>query len=175
MSDSRMIPIGPDFDMQAMVAQIVQMYQAKGFTVSVMGFGAGVSMDFRKDDDGIKKWVGLALGVKANVTINNGTMMVDFTDAEWTGKIVGLAVGWFLCLIPFIIAIVGCFKQSELPKTIANDITMVVGGGGAQQPYPQQPYQQPMQPPPAQAVCPACGAAVSAGSPFCTSCGAKLG
>lgn len=182
MADSRIIPIAPGFDMQAMVAQLTQMYQAKGFTVSVMGFGGGVSMDFRKDDDGIKKYVGMALGVKANITLNGGALMVDFTDAEWTGKIVGLAVGWFLCLVPFIIALVGCFKQSEFPKTIANDIAMIAGGGAPPQPQggfapPPPPYQQPpYEQPVAQTVtCPACGAAVAEGSPFCTGCGAKMG
>lgn len=186
MADSRMIPIGPGFDMQAMISQVVQMYQAKGFTVSVMAFGGGVSIDFRKDDEGIKKYVGLALGIKANITVSNGTMMVDFTDAEWTGKIVGMAVGWFLCLIPFIIALVGCFKQSELPKTIANDIQMVVSGGAAPaagmpagQPYaaPQQPYQPPVQPsaPAAQAFCSKCGAGLNEGVRFCPACGTQAG
>ena len=144
MADQKMIPLGPGFDMQSMVAQITQMYQGKGFTVTAVAFGTGVSLDFRKDDEGLKKYVGLALGIKANITVNNGTMMVDFTDAEWTGKIVGLAVGWIVCMIPFILAAVGSFKQLELPKTIGNDIQMIAAGG-MQQPPPQ--YQPPYEPP----------------------------
>jgi len=92
-----------------------------------MPLGTGVSIDFRKDDGGIKKLVGLALGVKANIMVHDKMIIVDFTDAEWTGKILALAVGWIFCLIPFILGIIGCIKQSDLPKSIGNDIHMSVG------------------------------------------------
>jgi len=118
-------PVGPHFNMQNVVTQVVQMYQAKGFSVTVLPMGPAVQIDFRKGDDGITKYAGLALGVKANLTFQAGNMVINFTDQEWTGKIVGLAVGWILCLIPFITSIVGCVQQSSLPKSIGTDIQML--------------------------------------------------
>lgn len=129
MADStKMIPIGENFDLQHLVDQLIQNYRGKGFEVQAMQMGNGVSITFDKDNDGIKKFVGLALGIKATLSINNNMLMVTFSDAEWTGKIIALAVGWFLCLIPFFIGIYGALQQSELPKKIATDIQMIVGG-----------------------------------------------
>lgn len=128
MSDTVMFPAPPNLDIQDLVGRITQMYQAKGFAVMAMPVGAGASIDFRKDDSGIKKYIGLALGIKANIMPQDGNLIVNFTDAEWTGKIVGLAVGWVFCLIPFITAIVGCVNQSGLPQSIGNDIRMLVSG-----------------------------------------------
>ena len=105
MADTKMIPITEDFDLHKMVEQLLQTYRGKGFDVQAMQMGDGVSITFSKDDDGIK--ICWALGIKANISINNSTLMVNFSDAEWTGKIIAVAVGWFLCLIPFIIGIYG--------------------------------------------------------------------
>lgn len=139
MADTKMIPVNPDFDMVDLVTKLTQMYQAQGFEVSAIQAGTGVSIKFSKDDDGVKKFVGLALGITANIsmgdnnTLSNSSsskaLIINFSGAEWLGKIVGLAIGWVLCLIPFVIAGYGAIKQSELPKKIGNDIqTLVVGG-----------------------------------------------
>ena len=128
MTDTKIFPLPPNFDMDEMIQQITQMYQAKGFTVMAMPMGTGAVIDFRKDDGGITKYLGLALGVKANIMVQNGNMIINFSDAEWTGKIVGLVIGWVFCLIPFIIALIGSFRQLELPNSIGNDIQMIVGG-----------------------------------------------
>jgi len=128
MTDTKIFPLPPNFDMDKMIQQITQMYQAKGFTVMAMPMGTGAVIDFRKDDGGITKYLGLALGVKANIMVQNGNMIINFSDAEWTGKIVGLVIGWVFCLIPFIIALIGSFRQLELPNSIGNDIQMIVGG-----------------------------------------------
>ena len=124
-----MISINPDFDMNEMVDQLTQMYRSKGFEVTAVQMGNGISVKFSKDEDGIKKFVGLGLEITANFTVNNNTLMINFSNAEWTSKIIGLAVGWFLCLVPFITAAYGAFQQSELPKKIANDIQMLLAGG----------------------------------------------
>ncbi|HZK21605.1 MAG TPA: hypothetical protein VFC76_04925 [Oscillospiraceae bacterium] len=133
MAETKMIPIGQDFDLNEMVRSLIQIYQAKGFEVTAMQMGNGVSISFSKDDGGIKKIAGLALGVTANITINNNALMVNFTDAEWTGKIIaaiiGVFLGWILLLIPFFTAGYGAVKQMDLPKTIGKDIQMFAGGG----------------------------------------------
>lgn len=126
MADTKMIPINSDFNMENMVSKLTQMYQSKGFDVVTTKIGSGVSIKLSKDDDGIKKFVGLALGVTANITINDNSLIINFTDAEWVGKIIGICVGWFVCLIPAIIAVYGVVKQSEFPKTVTNDIQMLI-------------------------------------------------
>jgi len=124
--------------MDATVSQLQQIYSGKGFYVTAIPFNSGVTVEFSKDDSGFKKWIGLGLGIRANLSISNGYLYITFTDAEWTGKIVAIAVGWFMCLVPLITGIVGAVAQSDLPKTIANDIQMLVMGNASQQPPPPQ-------------------------------------
>ena len=107
MAEMKMVPIHPDFKMDDMTDKLIKLYQAKGFGVMSSKIGDTVSITFSKDNDGIKKFVGLAKEITANFTIsNNGgdaVLMINFTDAEWTGKIIGMVVGWFLCFIPFLL------------------------------------------------------------------------
>jgi len=160
--------------MHEVVAKITQMYQAKGFTVTAMPLGAGASIDFKKDDGGIKKFVGLALGVKANIMVQNDHIVINYTDAEWTGKIVGFVIGWFLCFIPVITAIIGCVNQSGLPKMIGNDIQMIASGGTLQQfGVPQQQYQS-AQPSSQNISCKQCGATLAENVQFCAGCGTRV-
>ncbi len=58
--------------------------------------------------------------------VNNGVLNITFTDAEWTSKIIGAVIGWFLCLIPLITAIIGVVRQTSLPKNIENDVRMMI-------------------------------------------------
>ena len=129
MADTKMFPVDSNFDMEKMVRELTEMYQAKGFNVTVMQIGTGVSINFEKDNDGIKKFIGLALCIKANITINDDRMIINFTDAEWMGKIMGGAIGFFLCLVPAFIAGYGAMQQFELPKKIGNDIQILIVGG----------------------------------------------
>ena len=81
--------------------------------------------------------------------VANGVLSINFSDGDWTGKIIGLVVGWFICLIPFITAIIGCVKQSQLPKSIGNDAVIFASQQAPnfndqyEPPYQQDNYQQP--------------------------------
>jgi len=147
MSDTRTIPIGADFNLDTTIAQLQQIYSGKGFYVTAIPYNSGVSVEFSKDDGGFKKWLGLAQGIRANLSISGGFLYVSFTDAEWTGKIVAIAVGWFMCLVPLITGIVGAVAQSDLPKNIANDIQMIAmrnsSGTPGSSPHPPPAQQQP--------------------------------
>ena len=127
MADSLMLNVPQDFNLDELTQQLSDMYRAKGFTVNVANLNNSVIMDFDKGVGGINMLLGLDLGIKATFSINNGNLIVNYSNAAWTGKIIGLCVGWFICLVPFVTAIVGAIKQSKFPKDINNDITMLIG------------------------------------------------
>lgn len=127
MADSLMVNVPENFNLDAMCQQLAEMYRAKGFTVNVANLNNSTIIEFDKGVGGINMILGLDLGIKATCTVNNGTLMINYSNAAWTGKIIGLCVGWLVCLVPFITAIVGAVKQSKFPKEISNDITMLIG------------------------------------------------
>ena len=169
-----MLPLPDPFNLQSTVTEIVRTYRAKGFSVMAAPFGNGVMMDFRKNDEGLTKFMGLALGVSANISIDGNTMIIDFQNAEWTGKIVAFFVGWLLCFIPLITAVIGSISQIDLPKTIANDIQMVTGRGF---PFSANPYANPnwqySQARPVVKYCWKCGTSMSREARFCPGCGVE--
>lgn len=128
MADTKMIPINPGFSIDELLTRLTQSYQAKGFEVVSAKSANGCTFQISKDDSGIKKYVGLALGITATFSIMNGSLMINFSDSEWLGKIVGFIIGWFLCLIPCIFAIVGAVKQVDLPKNIMKEVQMIIAG-----------------------------------------------
>lgn len=130
MADMRTIPVTSDLDMDELVTKLAQKFKAQGFVVSAMKVGESYTVKLSKDDDGIKKYVGLALGITVTLSRNGETLVLDFTDAEWTGKIVGAIIGWALCFIPLILAAIGALKQLELPNTITNEARIIASGGG---------------------------------------------
>ncbi len=141
MADSKMLPLGPNFNFNYTISQFVQMYQSKGFQVTSHTDAMGQAVvTISKDIDSIKKYVGLALGVTANFSVNNNTLIINYTDEEWTGKIVGFIIGWFLCWIPCATSIYGAVKQFDLPKQIGSDVTSLMGSSGySSQQYPGAP------------------------------------
>ena len=121
MADNVMFNVSPTFNLDDFVAKLTETYQSKGFTVTPVNLNGSSMITFEKGVGGINTLLGLGVGIKANITLSNGTLNISFTEAEWTSKIIGLAVGWFLCLIPFITAIVGCINRMDLPKAIGSD------------------------------------------------------
>ncbi len=125
-SVSLTLSVDNELDINKLAEELAEIYRGKGFTVNVIKFKSdSCSIVFDKGVGGINNLLGLGLGIKANLTLRNGMLMVSYSDADWTGKIVGILVGWFLCLVPFITAIIGAFKQMGLPKEINNNITML--------------------------------------------------
>lgn len=129
MAETKMFPINQDFNMNDLVGKLTQMYQAQGFDVVPRQMGEAISIKFSKDEDGIKKFVGLGLEITANLTVNDNSLMIAFDDEEWVGKLIGIGVGLILCWIPAFVAGYGAYKQSEFPKKIANDIQVLLSDG----------------------------------------------
>ncbi|MBQ8345019.1 MAG: hypothetical protein IJY42_02000 [Clostridia bacterium] len=119
--------VSPHFDMDAFAAELEQLYRTKGFAIRTTKLSNGIQMVFDKGCGGINMLLGMGLGITASITVSDGVLSVNYTDEEWTGKIIGLVVGWFLCLIPFVTAVIGAIQQMDLSKNINNDITLLVG------------------------------------------------
>ncbi len=134
MAETFMLNVSEDFNLYALTQQLADMYRAKGFTVNIVNFNESIILEFDKGVGGINMILGMDLGIKATFTVTGNTLMVNYSDAAWTGKIIGLCVGWFICLVPFITAIIGSVNQSKLPKEINTAITMLST-------QPQQPPQ----------------------------------
>ena len=158
MAQNFIMNVGENFNVTEFSQRLADVYRAKGFSVNVANIDDGTSVVvFDKDTGGINMLLGLGLGVKGTCTCTNGNLIINYTEEEWTGKIIGLAVGWILCWIPFVTALIGVAQQSSLTKNINNDAMMVISAmrnGRPGAPYNgqpqygqpnQQPYQQPNQ------------------------------
>ncbi len=126
MADTFMMNVPPNFNLAYLGDRLRDSFQAKGFTVSMVQMNNSLRMTFDKGCGGINMILGMGQGITATCSIQGNSLVVNYSDAEWTGKIIGLVVGWLLCLIPFITALIGCINQSQLPKTINNEIMMIV-------------------------------------------------
>lgn len=126
MADNVMFNVSNDFDINVFAERLADTYRAKGYNVSIASLNNSVVMSFEKDLGGLNSLLGMGEGIKATIIrANGGAVAINFSDEEWTSKIIGLAVGWVLCFIPFITAIVGCSRQSSLPRSIGNDAMMI--------------------------------------------------
>ncbi len=128
MANTFMTNVPKDFDMRYLGQRLQEIYQAKGFNVSMVTGETNLRIQFEKNCGGVNMLLGLGRGITANCILQNGSLIVNYSDGDWTGKVIGLAIGWVLCLIPFITAIVGCVQQSSLPKEVNNDILSIVNG-----------------------------------------------
>ena len=130
MADSVMLNIGPNFDFNAFADRLAQMYAAQGFAVSVADINSAKVIKFEKETGGINTVLGLGVEITATCSIYNGVLQIMYTDAEWNSKIIGGLIGWFVCLVPLITAIIGAVRQSDLPKNIGRDAGMIVAQMG---------------------------------------------
>ena len=122
--------IAEGFDLAAFAEEIKEQYQAKGFQVRSIKTKTSIKLVFDKNCGGINNLLGLGQGISATCAMQGkekDILSVNFTNGDWTGKIVGLATGWFLCLVPFITAIVGIVRQSSLAGEIENDMLAIIG------------------------------------------------
>ena len=125
MADNVMFNVRPDFNMEAFSQRLAEMYRAKGYTVNAAMMNGCSIITFDKGTGGINTLLGMGEGIKATCTRMGDTVNISFSDAEWTGKIVGLAIGWILCFVPFITALIGVVRQTSLPTAIGNDAVLI--------------------------------------------------
>lgn len=126
MASNIFLNVNPDFEMGKFVNQLANIYQSKGYTVDVAAIGANPVITISKGVGGINTILGLGQSIRVNCVLNGNSLNVSYSDAEWTSKIIGLAIGWIVCFIPLITAIVGAIGQYQLPDNISNDIRLIV-------------------------------------------------
>lgn len=129
MASNFSMNVSQDFNIGEFTEAISQQYQAQGFNVRVLKMNNSTKIVFDKGCGGMNTLLGLGQGISATCSLmgkDKDMLSVSFSDADWTGKIVGLAVGWIICFIPFITALIGLFRQLSLPKNIASDMQMIL-------------------------------------------------
>ena len=129
MSKNVMLNVKPEFELGVFAQRLGDTYRAKGYDVRPLEMNGMYILTFSKNDSGLNHWMGLGEEIKVTCSVNNGVLTLALADdGAWTGKIVALVVGWFVCCIPFITGIVGCVRQTTLTKNVENDATMIVAG-----------------------------------------------
>lgn len=129
MANNFMANVPEGFNLDDFVDEIVSKYQAQGFTVNVIKMKKNLKIKFSKGCGGINTILGMGQGITADVMLSGkeGDMIsVNFTDGDWTSKIIACVIGWFLCFVPIITGIIGIINQTSLPKNIENDMQMLL-------------------------------------------------
>ncbi len=132
MANSFMINIPADLSVEKLARDLATLYGSRGFSVTVTKLNNSTVLVFDKGCGGINTVLGLGQGIRATLTAKDGVLNVNYSDADWTGKIVGgvifLVFGIGLIGLPVgITALIGTLNQLKLPDSISADITLLVG------------------------------------------------
>ena len=87
MASIKMLPVPPNLNLEELTNAMAQIYQDLNYSVSVVSSGNGFSIDLRKDDAGLKKYLGLSTGLRVHMTLSSGTLTVSYHDEDWVIKI----------------------------------------------------------------------------------------
>lgn len=151
MAGFTQVAIAPGTTLDSVIAIASQSLSNQGFEVRSQILGpSSAELFVSKDNDGIKKIVGMGIDCHSTITLVAPGQLSVTTDSTWTNKIVAMAVGWFFCWIPFITGIIGCIGQSDLPKKITTALSLAgansFGGPGFAPQNAQYAPQPPMAP-----------------------------
>ena len=129
MANNFMVNVSEDFTLDAMDAQITEMYQAKGFSVRTLKMKNGIKITVEKGVGGINMLLGMGQGLTATCILSGkekDMLSVTISDGDWTGKIIALVVGWFICMVPIVTGVIGTMRQFTLQKDIVNDLQLAI-------------------------------------------------
>lgn len=119
MANTFMTNVPDAFTLGYLGQELTKAFQQKGYIVTTALSGTdNLRVRLEKNCGGINLLMGLGKGITASCSLQNNTLVVNYLEGDWIGKIIGLAVGWILCFIPFITAIIGCIQQVGLPNEI---------------------------------------------------------
>ena len=139
MAGFTQIAIAPGTTIDGVLSIASQSLCNQGYEVRSQILGPSTAELFvTKDRDGIKNIVGMGVECHSTITLVAPGQLTVTTDSTWTNKIVAMAVGFFLCWIPFITGIIGCIGQSDLPKKIATAISLAGANSFGAPGFPSQ-------------------------------------
>lgn len=132
-------PFPAGTDLYAVIQAAALSMDAQGYQTSIQMIGpnAGV-LTITKSREGFSNILGLGLECRANFSAINDQLTVNI-DSEWANKVIAIAVGWFVCLIPVITGVVGTVSQITLPDKIFNAVNMAVSAAQNGGTYNQNP------------------------------------
>ena len=116
-----------NFDLQNVVGRLGRSFQLKGYAVRSYPVGAGACLEVSRNTGGLNTVIGSCEGIKINFMPGANLLNVSFSDEQWTDKIIGFVVGWFTCWIPWIFTAIGAYNQYRLPKTVENELQIILG------------------------------------------------
>ena len=116
-----------NFDLQNVVGRLGRSFQLKGYAVRSYPVGAGACLEVCRNTGGLNTVIGRCEGIKINFMPGANLLNVSFSDEQWTDKIIGFVVGWFTCWIPWIFTAIGAYNQYRLPKTVENELQIILG------------------------------------------------
>ncbi len=122
MADQLSVHVSEEFSLADMVEKMAEDWRKNGYTVTVTELGNSMSMKFEKDTGGLNFVMGMSVGVTATLNCSGGTLNVTYSNVAWDGKIIAFVIGWFICFIPIVTAIIGTVNQLDLPKKISSDV-----------------------------------------------------
>jgi len=129
MSKNVMLNVKPEFELGVFAQKLSDTYCAKGYSVNSVEINGMFMVTLSKNDDGLNHWIGLGEELKVTCMLKNGVLNLTLDESgAWTNKIIAIAVGWFICCIPFVTGIMGCMRQTSLSKGIQDDAAMIVAG-----------------------------------------------
>lgn len=138
MSNSLMLNVSEDFDVNQFVTQVRDTYQTKGFNVQAMAMGNSVRIRLEKGMHGFSLIMGMGQAVTATCMFQGENIVVNFDEYAWVDKLVGWLlnfvlliipfIGWAACIARFICIVIGVVRQVSLPKNVKNDMAMIISG-----------------------------------------------
>lgn len=119
MSKTSTFMVSENTNLVMMLQMVEQQLRGQGFDVNVIMMNPNcATVTVGKDRSGIQNVIGLGIECRATISMMPNNAVTVNIDSEWSNKIIAMAVGWFVCLIPFITGIVGCVNQNSLPDKV---------------------------------------------------------
>ena len=128
MAEPLRISVTENFDLAELAKQISKTCEREGYTANFYDDDCKTSFSLKieKDMGGFLQWIGLGQSITLNAELEGTKLVVHYTNAEWTSKIIALAIGWFILWIPFVTGLIGTFKQMNLPNAINEEVRKIV-------------------------------------------------
>lgn len=130
----------------------------------------GYVIQASQPSDAWKTISGTRLAITIHLTVINDMINVTIGEGHWSDKLGAGAIGWFVAWPLAVTAIVGAFRQKNLPSEIFTLVERTIYTGGKE--VLVQGSGAVLNE--GEIACPSCKAHNPAGAQFCNKCGAKL-